>query len=49
VVTARAAAKRGVANPMVSAAERSSSDYHVSGEELPRNWMIVLSYGGYNI
>jgi hypothetical protein len=49
VVAARAAARRGAANPMVSAAERSSSDYHISGEGLPRNWMIVLSHGGYNI
>jgi hypothetical protein len=49
VVAARAAAKRGAANPRVSAAKRSSSDYHVRGEGLPWNWMDVLSHGGYNI
>jgi hypothetical protein len=32
VVVARAAASRGMTNPRVSAAERSGSDYHVSGE-----------------
>jgi hypothetical protein len=49
VVAARAAAKRGAANPRVSAAKKSGSDYHVSGEGLSRNWMDVLSHGGYNI
>jgi hypothetical protein len=49
VVAARVAARRGAANPRVSAVERSGSDYHVSGEGLPRNWMNVLSHGGYNI
>jgi hypothetical protein len=37
------------ANPSVSAAERSDSDYYVSGEGLPCNWMDVLSHKGYNI
>jgi hypothetical protein len=49
VVAARAAVRRGMANPRVSAVERSASDYHISGEGLPRNWMDVLSHGGYNI
>jgi hypothetical protein len=49
VVAARAATRRGATNPRVSAAERSGSDYHVSGEGLPRNWMDVLSHGMYNI
>jgi hypothetical protein len=49
VVAARAAARRDATNPRVSAAERSDSDYHVTGEGLPRNWMDVLSHGGYNI
>jgi hypothetical protein len=49
VVAAKAAARRGVANPRVSTTERSGSDYHVSREGLPRNWMIALSHGGYNI
>jgi hypothetical protein len=49
VVAARAAARRGTANPRVSAAERSGPDYHISGEGLPRNWMNALSHGGYNI
>jgi hypothetical protein len=49
VVAARAVARRGTTNPRVSAAERSCSDYHVSGEGLPRNEMDVLSHGGYNI
>jgi hypothetical protein len=49
VVVARAASRRGAANPRVSAVERSSSDYHVSGEGLPRKWMVVLSHEGYNI
>jgi hypothetical protein len=34
----------------VSGSEKNSaSDYHVNGEELSQNWMVVLSYGGYNI
>jgi hypothetical protein len=41
VMAARAGARRGVANPRVSAAERSGFDYHVSGEELPLNSMDV--------
>jgi hypothetical protein len=49
VVVARVAVRRGAANPRVSAAERSSSDYDVSGEGLLRNWMDALSHGGYNI
>jgi hypothetical protein len=49
VVAARAAARRGVENPSVRVAERSGSDYHVSGEGLPQNWMDVLCHGGYNI
>jgi hypothetical protein len=49
VLAARAVAKRGVANPRVSAAERLGSDYHVIGEGLLRNWMDVLSLAGYNI
>jgi hypothetical protein len=35
VVVARVAARRGMINPRVSTAERSSSDYHVNGEGLP--------------
>jgi hypothetical protein len=31
VVVARAAARRGAANPRVSAVERSGSDYHPRG------------------
>jgi hypothetical protein len=42
VVAARAAAKRGAANPRVSATKKSGSDYHVSGEGLSRNWMDVF-------
>jgi hypothetical protein len=38
-----------VTNPSVSAAERSDSDYYVSGEGLPCNWMDILSHRGYNI
>jgi hypothetical protein len=49
VVAARVAGRRGAANPRFSAVERSVSDYHVTGEGLPRNWMDVLSHGGYNI
>jgi hypothetical protein len=49
VVAARAAARRGAANPRVSTEERSGSNYHVSGERLPQNWMDILSHGGYNI
>jgi hypothetical protein len=49
LVAARAVAKRGTTNPRVSAAERSCSDYHVSGEGLSQNWMDVLSHGRYNI
>jgi hypothetical protein len=49
VVAVRAAARRGAANPRVSAAERSGSDYYVSRVGLPQNWMDVLSHGGYNI
>jgi hypothetical protein len=49
VVAARAAARRGMTNYRVSAMERSGSDYHVSGEGLPRIWIDVLSHGGYNI
>jgi hypothetical protein len=37
MVAARAAARRGTTNPRVSAAERSDSDYHISGEGLPQN------------
>jgi hypothetical protein len=37
VVAARATARRGTTNLRVSVAERSGSDYHVSGERLPRN------------
>jgi hypothetical protein len=48
-VAARAAARRGTTNTRVSAAERSASDYYVSGEGLSRDWMDVLSHGGYNI
>jgi hypothetical protein len=34
----------------VSGSEKNSaSDYHVNGEELSQNWMVVLSYRGYNI
>jgi hypothetical protein len=29
--------------------KNSGSDYHVSGEGLSRNWMVVLSHRGYNI
>jgi hypothetical protein len=43
------AARKGATTPRVSAAKKSSSDYHVSGERLPRNWMVVLSHKGYNI
>jgi hypothetical protein len=49
VVAARAAVRRGATNPSVSAAERSDSDYYVSGEGLPCNWMDILSHRGYNI
>jgi hypothetical protein len=49
VVSARAVARRGAANLRISAMERSGSDYHVSEEGLPRNWMNILSHGGYNI
>jgi hypothetical protein len=49
VVATRATVRRGAANPRVSAAERSGSDYHVSGDGLSWNWMDVLSHGGYNI
>jgi hypothetical protein len=49
VAASRAASRRGTTTPRVSAAEGSGSDYHVSGEGLPRNWMNVLSHGGYNI
>jgi hypothetical protein len=46
----RAAARRGAATPRVSAAEKNScSDYHISGEGLPRNWMHVLMCGGVHI
>jgi hypothetical protein len=37
VVVARATAKRGTTNPRVSAAERSGTDYHISGEGLLQN------------
>jgi hypothetical protein len=37
VVAARAAVRRGTTNPRVSVVEISGSDYHVSGEGLPRN------------
>jgi hypothetical protein len=49
VVAARAAARRGTTTSRVSTAERLGSDYHASREGLPRNWMNVLSHGGYNI
>jgi hypothetical protein len=49
VVAARATAWRGTTTPRVSAVERLGSDYHISGDGLPQNWMNVLSYGGYNI
>jgi hypothetical protein len=49
LVVGRAAARRCTTTPKVSAAGRSGSDYHVSGEGLPRNYIIVLSHGGYNI
>jgi hypothetical protein len=29
--------------------KRLGSDYHVSGDGLPWNWMIASSHGGYNI
>jgi hypothetical protein len=49
VAAARAVARRGTATPRVSTTKRSGSDYHVSREGLLRNWMNVLSHGGYNI
>jgi hypothetical protein len=49
VVAARAVARRGTTTLRVSAVEKSGSDYHVSGEGLPRNCIDVLSHGGYNI
>jgi hypothetical protein len=39
-----------VATPTVSATKKKScSDYHVSGEGLPQNWMPVLMCGGVHI
>jgi hypothetical protein len=49
VATGEGGAKSGAANARVNAMERSASDYHVSGEGLPWNWMDVLSHGVYNI
>jgi hypothetical protein len=37
MVAARAAARRGMTNPRVSAAKRLGSDYHVGGEGLQQN------------
>jgi hypothetical protein len=48
-MAARAAARRGAATPRVSTAEKSDSDYHVSGEGLPRNWMIPLMGDGLHL
>jgi hypothetical protein len=33
----------------VSGSGKKTPDYHVSGEGLSQNWMVVLSHGGYNI
>jgi hypothetical protein len=45
------AAARGVQQPLGLAEAKKSlvSDYHVSGDVLPHNWMIVLSHNGYII
>jgi hypothetical protein len=38
------------AAPRISGSEKMlNSDYHVSGDGLPWNWMIASSHGGYNI
>jgi hypothetical protein len=43
----RAAAKRGAATSRVRVAgKKSDSDYYVSGERLPQNWMILLTREG---
>jgi hypothetical protein len=42
--------QRGVTAPRVSGSEKKlGSDYYISGDELPRYWMVALSHGGYNI
>jgi hypothetical protein len=40
-----------VAAPKVSGSEKKKlgSDYHVSGDGSPQNWMNALCHGGYNI
>jgi hypothetical protein len=48
-VTIPTARNSTVARVSGSRKKNSGSDYHVSGEELSRNWMVVLSHGGYNI
>jgi hypothetical protein len=48
-MAARAAARRGAITPRVSAAEKSGSDYHISGEGLLRNWMILLMGEGIHL
>jgi hypothetical protein len=45
------AAARGVWQSLglAEVKKRLGSDYHASGDELPQNWMIVLSHNGYII
>jgi hypothetical protein len=47
----RWAAAKGVQQPLglTEAKKRLDSDYHVSGDGLPHNWMIVLSRNWYII